>query len=79
VVTLPHGRDTLLITAGGPNSFAFATDTTGTGHITTNPSRHKDAIVLEIPFLNGAAGIPEHDVLHEGPCTGREERKLSGF
>jgi hypothetical protein len=41
------------------------------GHITTYPS-DADTAALQVPFSSGV--IPNHTVLHQGPCDGRRWR-----
>lgn len=50
---------------GGANAVLFAADTTGSGHITTYSS-DEPSVSLQIRFTDGT--IPDHTVLHQGPC-----------
>jgi len=45
---------------------ADTADVSKFGHITTYPS-DADTITLQIPFAGGK--VPDHTVVHEGPCT----------
>jgi hypothetical protein len=68
-VTVPgKGTNTSVFVQGGANGIIFAADTaavSSSGHTTVYPSG-EDTRVLQIPTLGGA--IPQHTVLHAGPC-----------
>ena len=55
---------------GGKYGLIFADDVgTSNGHLTTFPSN--DETVL-LTFATAGGAVPEHDVLHEGPCGWEE-------
>lgn len=55
---------------GGKYGLIFADDVgTSNGHLTTFPSG--DETVL-LTFATGMGAVPEHEVLHEGPCGWEE-------
>ncbi|KAF2824695.1 hypothetical protein CC86DRAFT_371253 [Ophiobolus disseminans] len=68
-VTLPHDDSVGLWFVGGKGGLGFALDTTGTGHITTYPS-DQETLIITAPFADGI--VPEHEVLNEGPCGGKQ-------
>tara|TARA_R110002003_G_scaffold143_18_gene13329 strand:- start:6074 stop:6601 length:528 start_codon:yes stop_codon:yes gene_type:complete len=68
-ITLPPDDSVELWIVGGKGGLLFAADTTGIGHITRYPS-DQDTIAITAPFADGR--IPEHEVLDEGPCAGKE-------
>ncbi|KAH7082492.1 hypothetical protein FB567DRAFT_447334 [Paraphoma chrysanthemicola] len=68
-LTLPQDDAVDLWIVGGKGGLLFATDTTGVGHITTYPS-DQDTVAITAPFANGV--IPEHEVINEGPCSGKQ-------
>lgn len=54
---------------GGKYGFIIAADTVEVsklGHITEFPSGD-DTVIAQFPVVEGV--VPEHVVLHEGPCT----------
>jgi len=74
-VTLANSSDQAFI-FGGANGLIFAADTAAVsakGHSTNYPS-NSETIALQIP--TGGA-IPDHNVLHSGPCTPAELEKRS--
>jgi hypothetical protein len=69
-ITLPYpvhndSRDEAWI-SGGPDGLIFATDTFGTGHITSNPL-DQPVIFTETAFAS-LSDLPSHDVINTGPC-----------
>ena len=67
-VTLPDSKDEATV-FGGENGLIIAADTADLskeGHITTYPG-DTPTVALQIPFKDGK--LPEHRVLHSGPCT----------
>ena len=71
-VTLPDNPDTATI-QGGRNGLIIAADTAAVstkGHNTDYPSG-QETIAIQIPTQGGV--VPEHTVLHAGPCRKKEE------
>ncbi|KAF2020470.1 hypothetical protein BU24DRAFT_487088 [Aaosphaeria arxii CBS 175.79] len=66
-LTLPNDHSTDAFVVGGVGGLLFATDTTGTGHITRYPS-DQETVAIAAPFADGI--VPEHIVLNDGPCAG---------
>jgi hypothetical protein len=74
-VTLANSSDQAFI-FGGANGLIFAADTAAVsakGHSTNYPS-NSETIALQIPT---GGTIPDHNVLHSGPCTPAELEKRS--
>lgn len=66
-ITLPNSTVEAYV-PGGKNGFIFAADTAAVsslGHLTNYPSNF-ETIALQIPT---GGTIPQHNVLHSGPCT----------
>lgn len=66
---LPQDESNDLWLVGGKGGLLFAADTTGTGHITRYPS-DQETIAITAPFAEGK--IPEHTVIADGPCLGKQ-------
>jgi hypothetical protein len=65
-ITLPNSTQEAFV-PGGKNGVIFAADVaavSSTGHSTNYPST-SETIALQIPT---GGGIPQHNVLHSGPC-----------
>ena len=74
-VTLANSSQQAII-YGGANGLIFAADTAAVsakGHSTNYPSNF-ETIALQIPT---GGTIPDHNVLHSGPCTPAELEKRS--
>lgn len=72
-ITIPNSTQEAWI-PGGRNGLIIAADTAAVskeGHYTEYPSK-KESIVLTIPTAGGK--VPEHRVLHDGPCQRSEMR-----
>ncbi|KAJ5545024.1 hypothetical protein N7535_006588 [Penicillium sp. DV-2018c] len=70
-ITLPNSTTEAWI-EGGKKGAILALDTTDVstlGHFTTYPSQEWTTALM-IPL--GEKGVPDHRVLHEGPCSGEE-------
>ncbi|KAI2639245.1 hypothetical protein GGS21DRAFT_506685 [Xylaria nigripes] len=68
-ITLPHDDSTSAYVEGGKYGLIFAADTadvSSTGHHTDYPGL-VETIGIQIPTQDGK--IPEHEVLHMGPCN----------
>ncbi|KAI1776289.1 hypothetical protein F4818DRAFT_457708 [Hypoxylon cercidicola] len=68
-ITLPDDTNSSVVVSGGEFGLIFAADTADVsqkGHRTQYPGQ-TETIALEIPTCN--ARIPEHRVLHMGPCN----------
>lgn len=75
-VTLPDDNTTSAYVSGGEFGLIFAADTADVserGHRTQYPGV-AETIILQIPVKDNE--IPEHTVLHYGPCVANE---TSGF
>lgn len=57
----------------GINQVIVATDVLGIGHQTAYPG-DKPTVALQIPFRDGL--VPDHKVLHQGPCGSAIERSI---
>ncbi|KAI0844937.1 hypothetical protein F5Y00DRAFT_266029 [Daldinia vernicosa] len=71
-ITLPDDKDTSTLVNGGQFGLIFAADTAAVsqrGHRTQYPGV-TESIVLQIPTSDGK--VPEHNVLHMGPCDFNE-------
>ncbi|KAF2183209.1 hypothetical protein K469DRAFT_476043, partial [Zopfia rhizophila CBS 207.26] len=68
-LTLPHNDSLDAWILGGVGGLLFAVDITGTGHITQYPS-DQETVAITAPFEGGK--IPEHVVLAEEPCVGKQ-------
>lgn len=66
-VTLPEDPQQDLWIVGGVGGLLFATDTTGSGHITTYPS-DQQTVAIAAPFEGGI--VPGYEVVREGSCEG---------
>lgn len=70
-ITLPNTTITPTTEAwiqGGKYGLILAADTPNVsryGHITMYPS-DADTVAMQVPFADGK--VPDHEVLHEGPC-----------
>jgi hypothetical protein len=67
-VTLPNATGEAWV-QGGKYGLIIAADNAAVskyGHITTYPG-DADTVVLQVPFKGGV--LPNHTVLHPGPCT----------
>ena len=74
-ITLANSSEQAIIYAG-PNALIFAADTAAVsakGHLTSYPS-NSETVALQIPT---GGIIPDHNVLHSGPCTPAELEKRS--
>ncbi|KAI0795302.1 hypothetical protein BC629DRAFT_1506764 [Irpex lacteus] len=65
-ITLPNDPTASAYLVGGIDGNILALDTDGSGHNTSYPS-NAETRALQIPFNRGR--IPEHTVVHTGPCT----------
>jgi hypothetical protein len=68
-ITLPDDDTTSAYVVGGEFGLIFAADTqnvSASGHRTQYPGT-TETIALQVPTADG--DIPEHQVLHVGPCT----------
>ena len=65
-ITLPDATQDLWL-VGGAGGLLFATDTTGSGHITRYPS-DQETVGLLAPFEGGR--VPGYEVVKEGACEG---------
>ncbi|KAF2994685.1 hypothetical protein E8E13_002103 [Curvularia kusanoi] len=68
-ITLPEDPDQDLWLLGGKSGLLFATDTTGSGHVTRYPSDEATVGMLA-PFEGGK--VPGYEVLKEGACEGEQ-------
>lgn len=68
-LTLPHNNSVDAWILGGVGGLLFAADTAGTGHRTQYPS-DQSTVAITAPFEGGK--IPEHIVLTDGPCLGKQ-------
>ncbi|TFK47212.1 hypothetical protein OE88DRAFT_827783 [Heliocybe sulcata] len=71
-ITLPNSTAEAWV-VGGENGMIIAADTAAVstyGHITTYPSTMQ-TVALQIPTEGGI--VPNHTVLHSGPCTTAEQ------
>lgn len=71
-VTVPTDNTTSAYVVGGEFGIAFAADTAAVsaqGHRTQFPG-NTETVILTIPAKDGL--VPEHAVLHGGPCTANE-------
>ncbi|KAF3059424.1 hypothetical protein GL218_04546 [Daldinia childiae] len=78
-ITLPDDRDTSAFINGGQFSLVFAADTAAVsrkGHRTQYPGI-TESIALQIPTSDGK--VPEHNVLHMGPCNFNEVAGVREF
>ncbi|RYP40881.1 hypothetical protein DL767_001362 [Monosporascus sp. MG133] len=78
-VTLPDDNATSALVSGGQFGLIFAADTADVseiGHRTQYPGI-TETIALQIPTSDGR--VPEHSVLHMGPCTANEITGIRGF
>jgi hypothetical protein len=74
-ITFPNATDEVWV-QGGKYGLIIAVDKAAVskyGHNTTYPS-DADTVTLQVPFSSGV--IPNHTVLHNGPCTWPE---MAGF
>lgn len=74
-ITLPNSTAEAFV-AGGANGLIFAADTAARstfGHSTNYPG-YSETRVLQIPT---GGGIPNHNVLHSGPCKNSELKRRS--
>jgi len=74
-ITFPDSSDEAYV-VGGKDGFIFAADTSSVsakGHFTNYPS-NQETRVLQIPT---GGTIPNHTVLHSGPCIGDTPTKRS--
>jgi len=74
-ITLPNSTAEAFVT-GGANGLIFAADTAARstfGHSTNYPG-NSETRVLQIPT---GGGIPNHNVLHSGPCKNSELKRRS--
>jgi hypothetical protein len=68
-ITLPDDETTSAYVSGGQFGLIFAADTadvSAKGHGTAYPGT-TETIAIQIPTEDG--GIPDHSILHNGPCT----------
>ncbi|KAI2632618.1 hypothetical protein GGS26DRAFT_591058 [Hypomontagnella submonticulosa] len=78
-ITLPGGDGTSAIVSGGQFGLIFAADTADVsrkGHRTQYPGI-TETIALQIPTQDGK--VPEHSVLHMGPCAVNEVAGIREF
>ncbi|RYP93545.1 hypothetical protein DL770_000287 [Monosporascus sp. CRB-9-2] len=78
-VTLPDDNATSAFVSGGPFGLIFAADTADVseqGHRTQYPGI-TETIALQIPTSDGR--VPEHSVLHMGPCTANDIAGIREF
>ncbi|KAF2794209.1 hypothetical protein K505DRAFT_242706 [Melanomma pulvis-pyrius CBS 109.77] len=68
-LTLPHDSSMDAWVLGGVGGLLFAVDTAGTGHITRYPT-DQETVTITAPFEGGK--IPEHTILANGPCMGKQ-------
>ncbi|KAF2118070.1 hypothetical protein BDV96DRAFT_489447 [Lophiotrema nucula] len=68
-ITLPNDDSVDAWFLGGVGGLLFATDTTGSGHITRYPS-DSETVAITAPFEGGK--VPGHTVLSNGPCVGKQ-------
>ena len=71
-ISIPGSKVVAHIKAG-KNGLVFAADTaalSSVGHVTVFT---KETFLMQIPTANGT--VPEHTVLYEGPCKGKELMK----
>lgn len=78
-ITLPTNDSSEVYISGGEFGLIFAADLAGLsslGHRTQYPSI-TETVALEIPTKDNV--VPEHVVLHSGPCTAGEVMGLKGL
>lgn len=78
-ITLPDDDASSALIPGGPFGLIFAADTKDVsvrGHRTQMPGI-TETITLQIPTADGK--VPEHQVLHRGPCSVGDIMGISGY
>jgi hypothetical protein len=78
-VTVPADNTTGAYLVGGEFAVTFAADTAAVsaqGHRTQFPGT-TETVILTIPAKDGL--VPEHIVLHDGPCTANDVGGLRGL
>ncbi|KAK7698061.1 hypothetical protein SLS64_012939 [Diaporthe eres] len=71
-ISLPEDETTSVYVSGGQFGLIFAADTSdvsATGHATSYPGT-TETIAIQIPTEDGE--IPDHSILHPGPCTAND-------
>ncbi|KAI1813015.1 hypothetical protein GGS20DRAFT_555435 [Poronia punctata] len=78
-ITLPNDPETSAYVTGGEFGLVFAADTADVseeGHRTEYPGL-TETVALQIPTVDGK--VPDHKVLHDGPCVAGEVTGVRDF